>query len=339
MQQIDRKNLNFELRPESYEDLWILSQFIVPEDKIFATTERKVKVGSDTNSKQVKKLIYVELLVKKSSFENQTLRLSGEILNETEFTAIGQAHTLNFNPNDKLSLEKKSLLKFEEKLLKDSIESKKTKNLLILLDKDELIATEFNNFTFSVLFEKSNLGSKKGVEEINEEEEKFKIIEEFIKKDYSTIILSGPGLWKNRLSKYIENKTNLKCISFNFPDVNTSAVERAIKAINEKGLISDTQLSIENKFIAKLLENINKGSKYIYSEKNTFNTITEGKIETLLITTKFIANKKEDNTYIQLNELMRTAEQMNCELVIVNSKNESGKVLDGLGGIGGILRY
>ena len=36
---------------------------------------------------------------------------------------------------------------------------------------------------------------------------------------------------------------------------------------------------------------------------------------------------------------MRIAEQLNAELVIVDSKNETGRQLDGLGGIASILRY
>ena len=113
---LEKTKLNFELKTENLEDLWVLSQFIVPEDKIFATTERKVKIGND-NTKQVKKLIHVDLLVKKVNFDSDNLRVSGEIQNETEFTAIGQNHSLNFAPGDKIKLEKdKQKIKNDRKM-------------------------------------------------------------------------------------------------------------------------------------------------------------------------------------------------------------------------------
>jgi mRNA surveillance protein pelota len=339
MQLLNKSKLNYELRIETLDDLWVLSQFIVDSDKIYATTERKVKIGND-RTKQIKKLIFIELLVKKTSFENEVLRVSGEIQNETEFTTINQAHTLSFNINDKIKIEKQNLLKFEEEMLNNQLESKKSHNLLVLMDKDELIAVDFSDLTHSVLFEKKGLGSKKYIHnEINEEEEKFKILEEFLKRDYSNIILSGPGLWKDKLQKYIKEKNNLNCLVLSFPDVSNNAIPKVINEINSKGLIQDSQISRENEFISKLLENINKGSKYVYGEENTINSINEGRLDVFLISTKFIHTKKEEEKYTQINEVMKLVESLNGKLVIINSNNETGKVLDGLGGIGGILRY
>ncbi len=339
MQLINKSKLNFELRIETLDDLWVLSQFIVDSDKVYATTERKVKIGDD-RTKQIKKLIFIELLVKKANFESETLRVTGEIQNETEFTSIGQSHTLSFNINDKIKIEKNSLLKFEEEMLKNSIESKKSHNLLVLMDKDELITVDFSDLTHSVLFEKKGLGSKKYISsEIDEEEEKFKILEEFLKRDYSNIILSGPGLWKDKLQKYIKDKVNINCLVLSFPDVSTNSVPKVINEINSKGLIQDSQITRESEFISKLLENINKGNKYVYGYKATGEAITEGRIETFLVSTKLIKDMKEKEEYSSLNELMKLVESLNGKLVIINSNNETGKVLDGLGGIGGILRY
>lgn len=337
MQVLEQNNLNFELRIESLEDLWILSQFIVPNDRVFATTERKVKIGE----KQIKKVLFIDLNVVKTSFENDILRLNGEILNETEFTSIGQSHSLNFNINDKIKIEKKSLLKFEKQMLDRAVNSKKTKNLLVLLDKDDLIVSEFTDFNFSVLFEKHGLGSKKGYSNltINEEEEKYKIIEDYLKRDYSNIIFSGPGHFKDKLIKYVQDKINIKILNYSFTDVNTSSVSRVIKGVNNSGILQDSSLTHENEFISKLLENINRGNKFCYGLKNTMQAIDLGSVEVLLISTKLINESRENGSYNELNEMMKLVEQLNGDLIIVNSKNESGKVLDGLGSIAAILRY
>jgi stalled ribosome rescue protein Dom34 len=122
MNLVERENNLFKLLPQVLEDLWILSQFITQDDIIFSKTERKVKIGNSDNAKQVKKLIFVELLVKKVSFEGETLRISGEIQNETEFTAIGVSHTLNFKVGNIIEIKKRQVLSYEEKLIKKSVE-------------------------------------------------------------------------------------------------------------------------------------------------------------------------------------------------------------------------
>jgi mRNA surveillance protein pelota len=340
MRLINKIGLNFELRIETLEDLWVLSQFIVPSDKVFATTERKVKIGSGDKAKQVKKIIFVELDVSKTSFDTSVLRVSGEICNETEFTAIGQAHSLNFSVNDKIKILKKSVLKFEEKLLDNAIDSKKSKNFLVLFDKDELVVAEFSDFNYSILFDKNGLGSKKyHLEELNEEEQKFKILEPFLSRDYSNIIFAGPGIYKEKLSKYIKDKTGQKIIVFPWSDVSNSAVAKCLKEISSSGVIENSQLSKESEVVSKLLLNINSGNKNCYGYKNCVESISSGAVETLLISTKLIEKSKEDGTYIEISELMKLVEQLNGDLVIVNSKNESGRILDGLGSVACILRY
>lgn len=339
MQLISKEKTTFELKPESLEDLWVLSQFIVLNDKIYATTQRKIKLGDD-KTKTTTKIIVVDLLVKKSAFEHDILRVSGEIQNETEFTAIGQSHTLSFKVNDLIKVEKNNLLKYDEKLIEKTLKSKKNQNLIILLDKDEILAAEFGEYSYRILFSKDNLGSKKYHKlEINEEDEKFKILEEFLKKDYQTIIFSGPGTFKDNLKKYIENKTNLKILTFNWHDVSALSVQKVIKEISQSGILSENQISLESKYVSELLENIDKNSKATYGEKNTFNSIESGSVVKLLLTNKFIDKKRESGNFEVLNNKMKLCEDLNGEIVIINSKNEPGKIIEGLGGIAGILRY
>ena len=339
MQLLSQENSTYELRVDSLEDLWILSQFITPDDKLFASTQRKIKIGND-KTKTATKIIHVELLVQKTSFEHETLRVSGTIQNETEFTAIGQAHTLSFGVNDSIKVLKTNMLNYEKKLLDKALKSKKSLNLLVLLDKDELVCAEFGDFSFRILFSKDNLGSKKyHQQEINDNEEKYLILEEFLKRDYSSIIFAGPGNFKDNLKKYITDKINLTILTLAWHDVSPESVQKVIKEITQSGLLESNQLSVENEFMNTFLKNIDKGEKVSYGEKNTVESINTGAVETLLITTKLIDKKRELEEYKELNETIKTCEQLNGTLVIINSRNEPGKILDGLGGIGAILRY
>mgnify|MGYP006438310225 FL=1 len=46
-----------------------------------------------------------------------------------------------------------------------------------------------------------------------------------------------------------------------------------------------------------------------------------------------------DDTFNQIEYLMRNVEKMQGKIHIISSEHEAGKKLDGLGGVGAILRY
>ncbi len=339
MQLLERNGNNFELKIESNEDLWVLSEFVVPGDTIFSTTKRKIKIGSE-KTKQVTKIIFVELLVKKINFTSNILRISGEIQNETEFTAIGQFQTLNFEVNDKIKIKKKGLLSFEKKLLENSINSRNTKNLIILLDKTELIVVEFTNNNYSVLFHEKGLGNKKYHQtSINENEEKYKLVKEILERDYSNFILAGSGIYKIKFKDFLSSKLNKKILTFQFSDVNLNNIQKLIKEITSSGIVEENQLSKEKELIDLLLKNISLGSKYSYGLENVSNSINLGAVETLLITKKLIEKFKDEGNYVELNNLMKETEIKGGSVIIVDSKHETGRILDGIGSIAAILRY
>ena len=59
----------------------------------------------------------------------------------------------------------------------------------------------------------------------------------------------------------------------------------------------------------------------------------------MLITDDFIHKKRQEDKFEDIERLMRTVESMNGSIHIISSEHEGGKKLDGLGGIGALLRY
>jgi protein pelota len=76
-----------------------------------------------------------------------------------------------------------------------------------------------------------------------------------------------------------------------------------------------------------------------YGIKETKNAAEAGAIKTLLITDKFIQKKREENKYKGIEEIMKQIDNTKGDIFIISSEHEAGKKLDGLGGIGAILRY
>ena len=340
MQLINKEKNNFELKIETLDDLWVLSQFIVPGDKVSGKTERKIKVGGEDSTKQSRKLIFINLLIDKVDYTENILRVGGKIQNETEHTAIGQHHSFNYQVGDLINIEKQKILHYEEKLLNNSIESKNSFYLLIILDKDDLLVTEFSQHSFNVLFSKNNLGSKKYKhKEINEESEKYELVKDLLNKNYSEIIIAGPGFWKEKFSKYLKDNYNISTVTFSWNDTYYSSIPKIIRNLSESGLLEENQLTYQSQKVSDLLYNINTGNKYTYGENEVSQAGNTGRISSLLITTKFISNKRENQAYQSINELMKTVEELGGEISILDSHYEPGNIIDGLGGIAAILRY
>ena len=49
--------------------------------------------------------------------------------------------------------------------------------------------------------------------------------------------------------------------------------------------------------------------------------------------------KREENKYKGIEEIMKQIDNTKGDIFIISSEHEAGKKLDGLGGIGAILRY
>ena len=317
MFQISKKNNSYKIKINSLNDLFVLSQILNTKNKIFGSDNRKVKIGN----KQITKTFFFEIEILKVNFENEVLKVSGKILNENEFIQIGQHHTINYSVNDTIKFERKKFLNFEKNIFQKSLLSKKDLNLLILFDKDILIIFEFSQNNYKFLFEKNNLGSKKNYIEINEEEEKYNLIKNYLKKDYSNIFFVSNFNYNSKLKKYC-NMEKIKIL--NHKQIDKSEIENIINSIN----LSDYEINNEKKIVDLFLENLGKNKKYSIGE----NEIEISKIEILILTTKFFDNKKNEN-YKKFYNFLEKIEKQNKKIMIVKSKNKSGKIIEGFGGI------
>jgi len=58
-----------------------------------------------------------------------------------------------------------------------------------------------------------------------------------------------------------------------------------------------------------------------------------------LITDSFIFSSREDGKYEIVDEIMKLVDSNKGDIVIISKEHDGGKKLNGLGGIGAILRY
>jgi len=326
------------------DDLWYLSQLIEKEDLIRGKTYRKIKLSSGNEKSDVKKIpITLTIKVEKVDFEDDSLRVNGLVESEVEDIPKGSYHSINIEDGSIIEFTKKKWFSFQIEKYESSCEDSK-KILVVSLDRDNVIFAINKNEGYKVLLDlkgdvqkkEDNVSFKGGFFD-----DVIKKIEEYVSRfKVDNIILGSPAFWKDELYKKISNPSLKKKI------ILTTCYSHGENSINEvlqsqevKNLLEKEKVVRELELVSELLENISKESKSSYGLKEVNEVSNNGAVRSLLITDTLINEYREKNKFIILEELMSLVDTMKGEIHIINGSNDAGKKLDGLGGVGAVLRY
>jgi len=345
---IDRKKNSFLVVAQDIDDLWVLSTIIDVGDKAKALSERKIKIGNsdDRKTKIVKKKVMLELIVEKVQFHKYTtnLRISGKILEGQEDISSGSYHTLDIEPDTKLSIVKKKLYSYQVQKLE---EHSKKKDKIIICTLDRETAKFYNLLSFGIekIGEINGDVQKKDLVE-NKKSDFFKEIiifldEQLKNNGYDKIIIASAPFWQKYLTEILKSFSKLKSktIFAEISSVGENGIKEILSSTKLSSIIKDIRNSKDLNLINELLKNIKNGSKATYGIKDTTLTINNANIKTLLITQKFIKQKRENENFEEIENIMNLTEQLNGEICVINSNSEAGEILDGLGGIASLSRY
>lgn len=328
------------------EDLWHLSQVLLPGDIVQGRSFRKVKIETGSEKAAVaKKTIIVKIQAEKINFDKglESLRVNGKVVNEIEDVPKGSYHSLDINVNDMIDIEKDEFLDYQIKYLKEASSGKKAKILIAVLDREEASFGLVKSHGIEMLSEISGNVEKKYVKEKISKEFYNEIIENINDYDkrfsFETIIIGSPAFWKDEIFKRIPNEMKKKVILSNCNHVGKSGMNELLKSNDVKKALAESRVGMESSIVEDLLLEISKSEKAVYGINDVKEAVLSGAVETLIVSTKFIADFIEKGSYKEVNEIMKSAEKSKGTVKIVNSDNEPGQKLDGIGGIGGILRY
>jgi protein pelota len=151
----------------------------------------------------------------------------------------------------------------------------------------------------------------------------------------SPLVVVGPGFTKEHFIEYGKNKDKIlfeKCYSHGTSTADMNGVQEAIKTGAIEKITKENRVVFETKLIEKLFEEIKKDGLATYGEKEVIRAVNSGAVERLLISDFMVRTIKGE-------ELLKLAKKTNSEFTIINSMNDAGKKLEGLGGIAALLRF
>jgi len=341
----DYRKGTVELRINDLEDLWYLSHLIDPGDLVRGKTTRKVKLGEGENAKVVKKTytLTVEAETIDFSAAGNELRVNGRIKEGPEDLPHDSYHAISLEIGTDFTLTKKNWLEYQKNKLKEATEKRST-YLLCLFDREEALFALTKKAGYEILTKiKGEVPKKSKDDTIKKDfyEEIIKILTEYYERfKPENVIVASPAFYKEDLLKRVNNPSlKGKIVLATCSDVEETSLDEVIKRPELAPLLKSSRMRKEKLLVEELLSEINKEGLAVYGFVETKQAIENGAVSKLLLTDEFVSRERTSGNYQELDELMKIVDSSQGEIHIISAEQESGKKLNGLGGMAAILRY
>jgi len=344
----DLKKGEAKLKIENLDDLWYLSQIIDIGDLVKGKTIRKIKIGQEADRKQsiVKKPVFLRIRIEKIEFSKTSglLRVLGIIVEGSDDVQKGEHHTFNLEPNVVFTLIKERWLKYQVDRLKEATKEKVSKILILVMDREEAHFALLKKYGYELLTNIKGKVKKKDVEDNlggGFYKEVIHRMEEYVKRyGIVKVILASPAFWKEDLMKEMTNEElKKKVILATCNSTGKNGINEVLRRPEVKAALHEDRIAKEVGLVEDLLTEISKNNLAVYGIKDTENAVNAGAVNSLLITDSLIQKLRDSGDYEKIDNMMNITDSMKGSINIISSEHEGGKKLDGLGGIGGILRY
>jgi protein pelota len=172
-------------------------------------------------------------------------------------------------------------------------------------------------------------------------EEILKLLKEYAQRHKTeNIIVASPAFWKEELMNHIKDASLKKKITMaTCSSVGKNAINEVLKRPETKEVLKKDRVAKEEGLVEELFAEISKENLGTYGIRETEKAANAGAVKVLLVTDKFINKRREEGKWDKIDGIMKTTDSTKGEVHIISSEFEAGKKLDGLGGIGAVLRY
>ncbi|MDA1197207.1 MAG: mRNA surveillance protein pelota [Nanoarchaeota archaeon] len=332
---------------EHADDVYFLSQIVTAGDVVRGKTIRKIKIGDEGDRKQsiVKKAVSIAITVEKISFSKSVdaLRVSGVITAGTGDVQKGEHHTFSLEPGVTFTLVKLGWLSFQRKRLQEAASEEVSKILICVMDRDEAQFALLKKYGYKMLSSIRGKVPKKGMDESNTGGfygEVISKLEDYDKRfDLVTMVVASPAFWKEDLLKEITSDIKKKIILATCNSGGENGINEVLKRPEVKAALQQDRIAKEARLVDELLVEISKQAKAVYGIRETKQAIESGAVLDLLVTDRYIKELHENEKYANFETLLKIVEQGKGNIHIISIDHDGGKKLQGLGGIGALLRF
>lgn len=339
----------YKLQVENLDDLWYLNDLLAPSDTVKARTLRKIKKQDSDDqraSSAIKKPVILTLKLEKIEFSkySNTLRLLGTIAEGPDDIPLGTHHTIAVEENTVLTIEKKQWYNYQLEKLKEATLEKVPQILICVMDREEAFIALLKKYGYELLVHLKGTVQKKDVDEKIESTFYKEIIEQLVyysdRYKITKIVVASPAFFKEDLMKEVKDDAlKQKILMATCSAVGKNGINEVLKRDEVKKALKEARSVQEFGLVEELLTEIAKQGLATYGFKEVEQAVISGAVNKLLVADSLIQKMRSNETFGKLDYLMRTTESLKGKVRIISTEHEGGTKLEGLGGIGALLRY
>jgi protein pelota len=339
----DLKHGEIKLMPENLDDIWHLYNIVKTGDLIRAVTFRTDEEKDDKirSKKTEKKRMKLGIRVSEIKFHefSDRLRIHGTI--EEGPQDLGSFHTLNITAEkmDTLTIIKEEWKDHQLQRIDEAVKRRNEPILVFVsLDEDTATVAVLRQSGIQWIADIDSKRSGKMYESEDKQNDYFGEVISVVKTNInpeSALVIIGPGFTKEHIAKHGKEKHPdifKKTIVHGTGTPGMNGVQEAIKTGIVNQITKENRVAFETQQIEKLFEEIKKDGLATYGEKEVQHALNNGAVERLLITDTIVRTEKGE-------QLLQLARQNNSDFTIINTMHEAGKKIEGIGGLGALLRF
>ncbi len=330
------------LRINDTDDLWYLSHLIEPGDFVKGKTTRKVKIGENENAKVAKKTYILKIEAETVDFAESNVRINGKVKEGPEEIPKDSYHSISLEEKTEFTLQKVSWPVYQKQKLTEA--TKKRYNYLIcLFDREEALFALTKQFGYDILAKtQGEVPKKTKTVEVTKDfqQEIIKALDVYSGRyDPESIIIASPAFYKEDLFKKISAGWKEKVVLSTCSEISENSIGEVLKKPELGNTLKSSKARTEQLIVEDLLREINTKGKAAYGWDEVKKLVDAGAVQDLLVTHAFIHNHKEEGSYQNVDSVMKKVDHLQGKIHLLSSEFDSGKKIDGLGGIAAILRY
>lgn len=329
---------------QTLDDLWYLYGVVEKNDFIKGKIYRKIKLSEQADA--VRKPMIVSIVVEVVEFSESAsaLRISGKIIEGPEDVPRGSYQSISLEPNSSVLIKKEKWYSYQLDRIKEACVEKIPKILLVVFDREEAFFALMKRAGYEILSHLKGIVVKKRFDEKIKSSFYDAVIDQI--KDYDKrfsldkIVLASPAFWKEELLKSLKDMDlRKKFVQATCSSVDETAFNEVLKRSEVKEALHEERVSKEIAFVEYLFSEIAKKGNADYGFDRVESAASYGAVETLIVSDKLIKKLRLEKSFDRLDNILKRVDEKKGRVVLVSSEHEGGKKLDGLGGIGVILRY
>jgi protein pelota len=347
----DLKHGKMSLRIEVEDDLYYLADIISENDIVVSKTKRRLEIDRDTHraDRIDKETLTLGIEVDSVEFDQNVdrLRVTGKIVQGPENVPKADIHTLNLKPGMRLTIQKENWPEADLIKVEDSVKAIKAKILLVSIEEGLCSLGFLRNYGVQNIgsIRRTIAGKDELKEKAGEMSQFFQEVISALEKDSEfadRIIIAGPAFTKENFYKLLKEKK---------PEIAKKSIVESVSMGGEKGLqeivkrgiiqrvVKESKIQKEVVALTKFFEEISKESGLAsYGFKEVENSMNLGAVETLLVSNSLLRKSKAKKDKA-IDVLIENIKKMRGTILIVSNEHELGKQLEGMGGVGALLRY